>query len=447
MALLLRGITTGNIAPQATSRAVMLPAVQAGDYMLLQWWINTASAVVTPPDGWEIIEAGVHPDSNHRSVVFGKIAGGAEPNPQTFHFATSTTSAYGCIAWRSSLGRLIYVDDSAIDFNPDDTEEHLHPSVTVTASRAQLHCFLSLVSPVIEIVTNSPMTERWSVGVSGLEALHGMTQRLTEPGPTGARTATSSAGVGSIAITVALAEEGGPVETGHTAVWVDEFLLSSETAGVELATVGANYDVTHIAAAATMWERRNLGSTLRQRGYFVGALAGHLALEAQDRMSQAEAAYVAALFDIQRLDAAAYVLPSAGASQFTITAPAKSVITVDAEWVAGVGLKRGKRVYYDDVDEGAEGEPVDLGGVGTAGYAYLFVKDEHEDSEATVIIETDMSDTFSIPTTAGTFNVSEVGAIEIQLSGTIGPWVRLRCTSATGGFTIMCVVAVEGVTY
>lgn len=446
MALLLRGIATGDlISVGSGARTITKPGgVQADDYLLVHLWMAGTDPIVTPPDGWELVaSAGPH------IFIFGKIAGGGEPGDYEFTFTpTAAQTAYGCIAWRSSVHRRIYVDAVATAADDEATTEHIHPSVTTTARRAQLHCLTSLVASELadDIGFDNAMTPRYSVGISIARLLTLMTQRLTEAGPTGTRTVTTDGNRAEM-VTLALAEEGEFVETGHTAVWVDEFNVSSQTAGVELATVGANYDVTHIAASTTLWERSNLGATLLQRGYFVGALAGHLALEVQDRIGQAEAVFVAALFDIQRLDAVAYVLPGAGAARFEVIAPAKNVIAVDAEWHAGTGIKRGKRIWYDDIDDTIEGDPVDLGGSGVTGYAYLFVAEEFETSSATIIVESASDEEFTVTTTNGIFSITAVGGYEAALTGPIEPWVRLRCTSISGGFTIMAVVAVEGVTY
>lgn len=225
------------------------------------------------------------------------------------------------------------------------------------------------------------------------------------------------------------------------AIWVDEFNFSSATSQVDVAFTTAEGETTHLESVAQEYIPILSKCTVAQNGYIVGVDAGK-AEELEDRFGVGTNV-VTVLVNHDDADCVAYVLPNAADYAMTFAAPVANVMTLNGSWGTSAATRRGLRVYTGTLSTVAAQASVDFGaGVTTGGYAFLHVSAiTGSASSATIKVQSSPDDnTWS---DEGTFTFSAVGAYTVTMTGTVGRYIRINCTSLGGAtnFTVLAVVS------
>lgn len=242
-----------------------------------------------------------------------------------------------------------------------------------------------------------------------------------------------------------------PGTDDDTVILVDEWSFGSQSNLAELSIGQTPYDVTGIDASASEYEMLPGVTTLRHNGYFTGVGAGYLEQEIRDRLQVIDIVHTGLLLGARLMKCVGYVLPNNDAHEMGVTAPAKSVITVNALWAQGTGPRRGYRLYGGTVSTTGTQVEIDFGGAGAdGGFAYLFVQQISGGGGTVQIdVESDTDAGFGDPQVEGSFEFDTVGAYEIVLSGAIGQYLRANIVDM-GGASLLefhLIVCVAGVTY
>lgn len=227
---------------------------------------------------------------------------------------------------------------------------------------------------------------------------------------------------------------------------------------LEVAIQNERLDTTAFQESGKTSIAGNNTGTITQAGYFNDVVAGEMEKEIYEAIAGTETLFVGALFGTGTDACPAYVARSTNASGLTLSADVSGLITLQGEWFAGTGIRRGVRVWGGTFSAtGAQATPayIDLGAApagGATGTAWLWVTTvTGTATSATITVQGDDNTGFSTPTTLGTFTFSSASgrAQEIALSGTIDRYLRLNCTSKGGAtsFAVVGVVAVTGSTY
>lgn len=186
------------------SKAVDVPAGVADGDMLLMAVIHTAAGTVTLPAGWTAVED-MSPVAD--GLIVASRTASSEPASYTYELSASQNSAASIIAFRSSGGETIVVDDSAQTDDVASSTTHDCPSVTTSDVNATLVCFTAwggfssggLSAP-------GDMTERTESSDGGT-ILHVMSANQESAGATGTKTVTGSQARAAKLISVALIED------------------------------------------------------------------------------------------------------------------------------------------------------------------------------------------------------------------------------------------------
>ena len=231
------------------------------------------------------------------------------------------------------------------------------------------------------------------------------------------------------------------------AIIVDEFILGGETSSITTSITVAELDHTNVASTAMEYQA-GLGEwRIVQNGYWSGADADGMADELHDRLG-VTGAIVCHIPDRTTNGNFAYVIPNAFNATLPIEAQAADLITMNGEWAAAEGGRRGRVVAYNATISGTGvGTPIDFGSAGSAGgTAYLFVHTIDSDMSGTST-NTDI-DVESCATvdgsydSEGTFTLSATGGYSLALSGTVNRWIQFNVTDLGGATTITATLVV-----
>lgn len=240
----------------------------------------------------------------------------------------------------------------------------------------------------------------------------------------------------------------------YTRLLVNEFDFSTVSNQLDVSFTLDKQDVTTFQASGKQFLVMGSEGTITQSGYLTGSAAGYFEAEIATAIANAESLTVAALFGTDTAACPAYVAPNCNADGLTIQAPADGVITVGGQWGSGTGIVRGLRVWSGTFSAtGAQTTPdyIDLGAAGSAGgLAWLFVQAiDGTATNADVVLQSDDNTDFSSAATEATFTFSAVGVQSATLSGAVDRYLRLNCTDLGGAtsFVVVCIAAVDGVTY
>lgn len=244
------------------------------------------------------------------------------------------------------------------------------------------------------------------------------------------------------------------VKGKNTRLLVNQWDFSGVSNSLEVALNVPNEECTVFTSTGKEYLAMSTEGTITQNGYFDDAAAGTFESSMQSALASSTGLYVAALFGTDVDDCPAYVAPATNINNLTISSPANGLMTVQGEWYQGNGILRGTRIFGGSVTGTGLTTPiVDLGAAGsTGGKAWLFVQSITGTATNAVVRVVGNNSTppvWTSPTTEGTFTFSTVGAYEIALTGTIFRHLRLNVFDMGGatGFTFVCIVAVDGVTY
>lgn len=218
-------------------------------------------------------------------------------------------------------------------------------------------------------------------------------------------------------------------------ILVDEFDFSSSTSQVELTFDVQEAERTSLASEAQEFVPILPKCTVTQNGYFEGVMPDGFERELYDRFG-AGTAIVTVVTQKSDADCACYVLPEATDYSMVFAAPVAGLVTLNGSWGTSAATRRGLRVYsglFDDVEAGAS---VDFGaGVTTGGKAFLHVT-AIAGTAVDAEIEVQSSPDNNTWADEGTFTLSAVGGYSLDLSGTVGRYIRLSCTDLGGATSI-----------
>jgi hypothetical protein len=240
-----------------------------------------------------------------------------------------------------------------------------------------------------------------------------------------------------------------PVPARYTRLLIDEFDFSSDHSGLTFTVANAPIDVPAFQTEGLQRLPGPVSATLQHNGYYTGPDVGDLEAELHDRLGSETAVYVATLFDTRAVGNPAYVLPSTWGQQLTLDAPIDKLLTVAGNWAEGP-VQRGYVLVDGELTATGAGTAVTLPGAGAAGgKGYLFVRAiDGAAVDAEITVECDTADDFPSATTVGTFTFAAVGVVAIDLDDVVETYVRINVTDLGGadGFTVACIVCVDGVT-
>lgn len=228
-----------------------------------------------------------------------------------------------------------------------------------------------------------------------------------------------------------------------TTVLVDQWNFSTQLNKADLQTGNDLIDVTPFETAGSESIQGPISAQVNIAGFFKGVGDSYLEKELFNRLAAQSTVISAVLYGTSAVDCPAYVLPAGNASGMQMVAPAKDVITVAGSLTTSSSLKRGKRLYSGTISATGAQAGVDFGAAGAnGGFAYLFVSAISGAAvNATIVVESDSDPGFGGAVAEGTFTFSAVGAQQIVLSGVVGRYVRINCTSK-GGATSFAVYAI-----
>lgn len=240
----------------------------------------------------------------------------------------------------------------------------------------------------------------------------------------------------------------------YTRLLVNEFDFSTVSNQLDVSFALDKQDVTTFQASGKQFLVMGAEGTITQRGYLTGVAAGDFEAEIATAIANAESLTVAALYGTDTAACPAYVAPNCNADGLTIQSPADGVITVAGNFGSGTGILRGLRVWTGTFSAtGTQTTPgyIDLGAAGSAGgAAWLFVQAiDGSATDAAITLQSDDNTGFTSAATEATFTFSAVGVVSATLSGAVDRYLRLNCTDLGGadGLTVVCIAAVDGVTY
>jgi hypothetical protein len=239
-----------------------------------------------------------------------------------------------------------------------------------------------------------------------------------------------------------------PVRGRYTTILVDAFDLSGQSNNLAIQAATNQLEVTPFQSAAKQFITEPVEGSMTHGGYFNGGLAGEIEKVLYDRLGTGSA-YVTALLNTAVTACPAYVCPATQGSQFQIQSTPVGIITLNAQWMAGSGMLRGIRVHGSQVLATGPQPYIDLGAIGTNGYAILHATSSGGTAtNAQVAVKSDDNTGFATPTTHGTFTYSGEGAALMTITGTIDRYVLVDVTSMGGAtsLTFTVVIVSFGVT-
>ena len=225
-------------------------------------------------------------------------------------------------------------------------------------------------------------------------------------------------------------------------VWVDEYNFSSATSQIDLTFEIGEGEVTNLDSTGGEFIPLLPKVTLTQNGYFNGVMPDGFEAELNARFGTG-AAIVTVLTQKSDADCVAYTLTGASNYEMVFGAPIAGVVTLNGKWGMSTGARRSLRVYDSTLSATGAQTSVDFAaGVTTGGKAFLHVESiSGTATSATIKVQSSPDD--SVWSDEGTFTISAVGGYSLDLSGVVGRYVRLNCTSLGGATAIKCMGVVS----
>lgn len=235
----------------------------------------------------------------------------------------------------------------------------------------------------------------------------------------------------------------------YTTILVDGYNLDGASNSLQIQVNNGGIDVTPFQSTGKQSLAEPPEATVQHGGYFNGSAAGTMEKTLYDRLDS-QSAYVTTLWDTRTTDCIAYICPATGTSNLQINSPVSGVMTVQATWLAGLGLKRGKRFFGGLIGATGAQAYIDLGAVGTNGFAYLHTTNYTGTvpTNATATVQSANNTGFTGATTHGTFTIANIGALAMTITGTINRYVRLNMTSmgSSDNIVLTALIVSNGVT-
>lgn len=236
-------------------------------------------------------------------------------------------------------------------------------------------------------------------------------------------------------------------------ILVDQWDFSTQSAGFTLNLDNKVLDFATLQATG-MSRIPGLGmASLEHNGYHSAPAAGQLEYELNARLGVTSAITVAAIIGTGLTLPIAYVLNTTFNQQLKYKAQVAGILTVDGMWPnKSDKLCRGYQVHLGTISATGAQTTCDFttAATGSGSKAWLQVQTiTGSASSATIKVSSSAASNFSSPTDHGTFTFSAVGMYEVDLTGTLGRYVRVNCTSLGGAtnFTVLAIVASIGTTF
>lgn len=218
-------------------------------------------------------------------------------------------------------------------------------------------------------------------------------------------------------------------------ILVDEFDFSSSTSQVDVNFEVQEAERTSLASEAQEYVPILPKCTVSQNGYFEGVLANGFEAELNARFG-AGTAIVTVVTQKSDADCVCYTLPEATNYSMIFSAPVANLVTLNGQWGTSAAARRGLRVYSGVFDAVEDGASVDFAvGATTGGKAYLHVT-AIAGTATDADIKVQSSANNSTWADEGTFTLSAVGGYSLDLSGTVGRYIRLSCADLGGATSI-----------
>lgn len=243
------------------------------------------------------------------------------------------------------------------------------------------------------------------------------------------------------------------VRAYQTKILIDSLDLSGQSSGIVLNTDTQVHEYAVLQNGGQLKIPGIPYGSIEHNGYFVTNAAGDLEYELNARLGSSSAIVAAAIFGTSLAIPIAYVLPTTFDQQLKIKAVVAGLLEVSGMWPAKADkLVRGYQVHLGTLSATGATSTIDFttAATGAGSKAYLFVQAKTGTiTSATVTVQSSAASNFSSPTTHGTFTFSGLGAVAVDLTGTLGRYVRLNCTSLGGAtdFTVLGVVCSFGNTF
>ncbi len=245
----------------------------------------------------------------------------------------------------------------------------------------------------------------------------------------------------------------GGVRAYQTKILIDSLDLSGQTNGITLNTETAVHEYAVLQNGGQLKISGLPYGSIEHSGYHSTPAAGQLEYELNARLGSDSAIVAAAIFGTSLAAPIAYVLPTTFNQQLKVKAAVAGLIEVSGAWPAkSNNLIRGYQVHYGVISVTGATATIDFATAATnsGSKAYLFVQAKTGTiTAATVTVQSSAASNFASPTTHGTFTFSGLGAFALDLTGTLGRYVRLNVTSMGGStdFTLLGVVCSFGNTF
>lgn len=234
------------------------------------------------------------------------------------------------------------------------------------------------------------------------------------------------------------------VAARHTKILIDEFDFSGDNNVFAVETSIATLDVTGFQADAIRQIPGLPGGMISHGGYYTGADAGDIEAEMQSRQGDAGSAYVAVLLGTNTAGCPAYIVPTTWGQMLKHNMPFDGILTLNGEWPAAAGMRRGLRLRDATIVATGAGASVDLGAGGTAGGTlYLFVQATNGENVAVAVEHSANGSTGW--TAKATGEIDDEGVVVVAFSGSINRYVRINVTSL-GTATSVQLIAILAVT-
>lgn len=233
------------------------------------------------------------------------------------------------------------------------------------------------------------------------------------------------------------------VAARHTKILIDQFDFSGVSNVASVETSLPALDITAFQADAIRQIPGLPSGMIAHGGYYTGPTAGEIEAEMQARQGDAGNAMVAVLFGTTVAACPAYIARSAWGQMLKFDMPREGVLTLNGEWPAPGGLRRGLRLSDAVIVATGAGAAVDLGVAGSAGGTlFLFVQATNGQN---TIVALEHSTNASTWTSKATGEIDAVGCVVVAISGTVNRYVRVNVTNL-GTATSVQFIAILAVT-
>ncbi|MGI9610820.1 MAG: CSLREA domain-containing protein, partial [Acidimicrobiia bacterium] len=233
------------LIPDGGTLSLPVPAgVTSGDVLIAQVSYNApAGSTITPAAGWTVIDIEENASHDIIQALYWRVATGAEPAQYGFDLTSgAANTATGAIVAYGDVDTTDPIDAFGAQSNGTSTSL-VAPSITTTESDTTLVALFSNRSNA-PLTPPAGMTERWDIStVTGVgdpneTAAEGAEETLGAAGPTGTRTASTTASDGSIGHLVALTPApADPVVLDHIETGTSTIAGGSSSSSATIAAV------------------------------------------------------------------------------------------------------------------------------------------------------------------------------------------------------------------